>query len=76
MLTTDAALNGNESIMTQMQERGNRDIAFASETQTKSQRRKSATKRELLSKVNFTNHFQTYLLIRKFVIVTDHQELV
>ena len=75
-LTTDASLTRIGAILTQRQSGVNRVIAYASETLNKSQRNYSATKRALFAVVHFTNHFRTYLLGRKFIIVTDHRVLV
>ena len=72
-LTTDASLTGIGAILTHGVDRV---IAYASKTLNKSQRNYSATKRELFAIVHFTNHFRTYLLGRKFVIVTNHRAVV
>ena len=74
-LTTDASLFGICAIISQRQQWGERVIAYASKTLSKSQRNYSATKRELLAIVYFTQHFRNYLLGQKFLIVTDHRAL-
>ena len=48
-LTTDASLFGIGVIISQRQQWGERDIAYASKTLSKSQRNYSATKRELFA---------------------------
>ena len=53
-----------------------RVIAYASKTLIKSQRNYSTTKRDFFEIVHSTNHFQTSLLGRNFVFVTDHRALV
>ena len=75
-LTTDASLTGIGAVPTQQQEGIDRVISYASKTLNKSQKNYSATKRKLFAVVHFTNHFKTYLLGRKFSIVTDHRALV
>ena len=74
-LTTDASLFGIGGIISQRQQWGERVIAYASKTLSKSQRNYSATKRELFAIVYFTQHFRNYLLGQKFLIVTDHRAL-
>ena len=65
-LTTDACLFGIGDIISQRQQGGERVIAYASKTLSKSQRNYSATKRELFAIVFFTQHFRNYLLGQKF----------
>ena len=72
-LTTDASLFGIGAIISQRQQWGERVIAYASKTLSKSQRNYSATKRELFAIVYFTQHFRNYLLGQKLLIVTDHR---
>ena len=74
-LTTDASLFDIGAIISQRQQWGERVIAYASKTLSKSQRNYSATKRELFAIVYFTQHFRNYLLGQKFLIVTDHRAL-
>ena len=74
-LTTDASLFGIGAIISQRQQWGERVIAYASKTLSKSQRNYSATKPELFEIVYFTQHFRNYLLGQKFFIVTDHRAL-
>ena len=74
-LTTDASLFGIGAIISKRQQWGERVIAYASKTLSKSQRNYSATKRELFAIVYFTQHIRNYLLGQKFLIVTDHRAL-
>ena len=52
-----------------------RVTCYASKSLNKAQSRFSATKRELLTIVNYTRHFKHYLLGRRFKIITDHRAL-
>ena len=74
-LTTYASLFGIAAIISQIQQWGERVIAYASKTLSKSQRNYSATKRELFAIVYFTHHFRNYLQGQKFLIVADHRAL-
>ena len=74
-LTSNASLFGIGAIISQRQQLGERVIAYACKTLSKSQRNYSATKRELFAIVYFTQHFRNYLLGQKFLIVTDHRAL-
>ena len=71
-----SSLTGISAILTQKQIGVNRVNAYASKTLTESNWHYSATKRELCAVVHFTNHFRTYLLCRKIVIVTTHRAVV
>ena len=74
-LTTDAFLFGIGTIISQRQQWGDRVIAYASKTLSKSKRNYSATKREFFAIVYFTQYIRTYLLEQKFLIFTDHRTL-
>ena len=74
-LSTDASLFGIGAIISQRQQWGERVIAYASKTLSKSQRDNSATKLKLFAIVYFTQHFTYYLLGQKALIVTDHRAL-
>ena len=74
-LTTDASSFGIGAIISQRQQGGERVIAYASKTISKSQRNFSPTKRELFAIVYFTQHFRNYHMGQKFLIVTDHRAL-
>ena len=75
-LTTDASSTEIGAILTLKQNGVDGVIAYASKTLNKSQRKYSETKRENFDVVHLTNHFRTYLLGLKFVIVSDHRALV
>ena len=74
-LNTEASLFGIGEIISQRHQWGERVIAHASKTLSKSQRNYSATKRELFAILCFTQHFRKYFLGQKFSIVTDHRAL-
>ena len=71
--TTDASLFGIGPIISQRQQCGERGIAYASKTLSKSQRNYSTTKQELFAIVYLTQHFKNYLLGQKFLIFTDRR---
>ena len=71
-LTTDPSLFGFGAIISQRQQWGDRVIAYANKTLSKSQQNHSATTREFFAIVYFTQHFRNYFLGQKFLIVTDH----
>ena len=75
ILYTDASLTAMGAVLAQVQDGKERAICHASKAFSKSQKKYSATKRELLAIVTFTRHFKHYLLGRKFKIVTEHREL-
>ena len=75
ILYTDARLTAMGAVLSQVQDGKEQAICYASKAFSKSQTKKSATKRELLAIVTFTRHFKHYLLGRKFKIVTDHRAL-
>ena len=63
------------AVLTQVQDRQERAICYASKALSKAQTRYSATKRELSAVVSFTRNFRHYLLGTEFKIVTDHSAL-
>ena len=75
ILYTDASLTAMGAVLSQLQDGQERAICYASKAFSKAQTRYSATKRELLAVVNFTRHFEHYLLGQKFTIITDHRAL-
>ena len=76
VLDTDASDVGIGAVLSQVTEKGERVIAYASRALTKPERRYSVTRRELLAVVVFTQHFRPYLLGRHFELRTDHGSLV
>ena len=71
-LYTDASMTAMGAVLSQVQDGQERAICYASKAFSKAQTRYSATKRELLTVVNFTQHFRHYQMGKKFKIVTDH----
>ena len=63
------------AVLAQVQDGQERAICYVSKALSEAQTRYSATKRELLAVVNFTQHFRHYLLGTQFNIVTDHSAL-
>ena len=63
------------SVPAQVQNGSERFICHPSKCFMKAQSQHSSKKRDLLATVNFTRHFNHYLLGRKFQFVTDHRAL-
>ena len=63
------------AILAQVQDGKERAICYASKSLSKSRRKYSATRRELLALVTFTRQFRHYLLGQKFTVVTDRSAL-
>jgi len=76
ILDCDASDVGIGAVLSQVQEGGEKVIAYASNKLSQSERNYCATRRELLSVVHYLRKFRHYLLGTKFVIRTDHQSLV
>ena len=73
ILDTDASSSGLGAVLSQKHADGKEHVvAYASRTQSKSERRYCATRRELLAVVVFTKQFRPYLLGR---LRTDHGSL-
>ena len=72
---TDPSQFAMGAVFAQVKDGMQKAICYASKTPSMSQTRYSATRRELLTIVNFTRHFRHYLLGRKFTLVTDHRAL-
>ena len=76
LLDTDASDSGIGAVLSQVQDDGReRVIGYASRMLSKPERRYCTTRKELLSVVAFTKHFQPYLLCRHFTLRTDHGSL-
>ena len=76
ILDTDASSSGLGAVFSQKHADGKEHVvAYASRTQSKSERRYCATRRELLAVVVFTKQFRPYLLGRHFTLRTDHGSL-
>ena len=75
LLDTDASDTAIGAVLSQQQNEILKTIAYASRSLTKCERRYCVTRKELLTIVNFTQHFWHYLLGRKFRVRSDHQPL-
>ena len=76
ILDTDASSSGLGAVLSQKHADGKEHVvAYASRTQSKSERRYCATCRELLAVVVFTKQFRPYPLGRHFTLRTDHGSL-
>ena len=51
-------------------------VAFASHVLSKAEHKYSVTWKELLAVIVFMHHFRPYLLVRRFVLHTDHSSLL
>ena len=71
----DASAVGLGCVLSQMQNKTERVIAFYSRTLNKSEQNYCTTRRELLAIVAAIKHFRHYLLGKKFLIRTDHSSL-
>ena len=76
VLDTDASLYSIGSVLSQMQDNDEKVIAYASRSLNPAQQQYCTTKRELLAPVTFMKHFKHYLLVRNFIIRTDHVPLI
>ncbi|KRX12640.1 Retrovirus-related Pol polyprotein from transposon [Trichinella nelsoni] len=73
---TDASETGIGAALSQKHDpEGERVIAYASRTLSKTERKYSTTKEELLSIVYFTKLFRPYLVGQRFILRTDHDSL-
>ena len=68
ILDTDACDTGIGSSLSQVQDGHERVIAYASRALSKSERRYSLTRKELLAKVHFVKYLRHYLYGRKFLV--------
>ena len=75
VLDTDASASALGGVLSQETADGERVIAYASQTLTKSQKNYCTTHRELLAVVQMTQHFKHYLWGRRFKLRTDHSSL-
>jgi hypothetical protein len=76
ILETDASAFGIAAILSQIQDKREVVIAYASKALSASQQNYCTTMRELLAVVTFVRHFRHYLLGKRFEIRTDHASLV
>ena len=76
LLDTDTSNDAIGAVLSQLDEQGNeRVLAYASRLLSKAERNYCVTRKELLSVVSFTAHFQPYLLGHCFTLRTDHAQL-
>lgn len=75
ILDTDASGEGSGAVLSQLVDGRERVIAYASRKFSKSERRYSVTRQELLAVVTAVKHFRHYLFGRKFRVRTDHGSL-
>ena len=76
VLDTDASDTSIGAVLSQIQDGKEMVICYASHVLLKPQRRYCTTRKELLAVVKFCRHFRHYLLGRRFVLRTDHNNLV
>ena len=75
VLDTDAAEGSIEAVLSQLQDREERVVAYAGRTLNRHEINYCITRKELLAIVHFTKLFRQYLFGRKFMIRTDHAAL-
>ena len=76
VVTTDASQEALGAVLSQIDEEGDRPIAFASRKLSPAERRYSAIERELLGVVWAIEYFRPYLFGTQFQVKTDHMPLV
>ena len=72
VLDTDASLFAVGGVLSQLQEKGEVVIAYASRSLRLTQRRYCTTRREILAAVVMCTHFRSYLQGAQFTLRTDH----
>ncbi|KRX24114.1 Retrovirus-related Pol polyprotein from transposon 17.6 [Trichinella nelsoni] len=76
IIDTDASETGIGAVLSQKHDpEGERVIAYASRTLSKTERKYSTTRKELMSIVYFTKLFRPYLVGQRFILRTDHDSL-
>ena len=75
VLDTDASLFAVGGVLSQLQEKGEVAIAYASRSLRLSQWRYCTTRREMLAAVVMCTHFRSYLRGVQFTLRTDHSSL-
>ena len=76
ILQTDASNLGVGAVLSQKNQYGHDHVlSYASRSLTEREKKFSTTEKEALAVVFAVNHFRTYLLGRKFSLITDHSAL-
>ena len=75
ILDTDASGQGLGAVLSQVQDDGERAIAYYSRALSRAEQQYCVTRRELLAVVESVKHFHHYLYGRHIVIRTDHGSL-
>jgi hypothetical protein len=76
IVSPDASDVGLGATLSQVFPEGERVICYASRALNSSERRYSATERELLALLYAVSHFKPYLFGTKFKVITDHAALL
>ena len=74
-MDTDASGNNIGAVLSQLHNKTEKVISYASRTLTKSESNYCVTKKEMLALVYFVKKFRHYLLGKKFEVRTDHKAL-
>ena len=72
ILDTDASDTGIGAVLSQVKDKGECVIVYASRTLMKAECNYCVSKKELLAVIVFLDHFRPYLLGKPFTIRTDH----
>ncbi|MCG8622472.1 MAG: DDE-type integrase/transposase/recombinase [Proteobacteria bacterium] len=75
ILDTDASNLAVRAVLSQIQEGGEKVIAYFSRTLNKPEKQYCVTRKELLAIIKAVKHFHHYLYGRPFIICTDHSAL-
>lgn len=76
ILDTDASNDSIGAVLSQIQNRKEKVIAYASRTFTSAENNYCVTRKELLALLYFVKHIKQYILGREFLLRTDHGSLV